>query len=86
MRIVKAKRFVRQHAKLPIKAQKQFANRLKLYLENKDHILLNVHNLKGEYTGLQSFNVTADIRAIIDTSIAGIIILVAIGTHSELYG
>lgn len=86
MRIAKAKQFEKQYKKLPVKIQKHFVIRLKLYLENKNHSLLHVHSLKGEYTGLWSFNVTADIRVIFDDSYEGVLILVAIGSHSELYG
>lgn len=86
MRIAKAKKFEKQYKKLPPKTQKQFTDRLILYLDDKNHPLLNVHSLKGEYTGLWSFNVTADIRVIFDDSIEEVFILVAIGSHSELYG
>lgn len=85
MRITKSKQFEKQYTKLPVKVRDQFANRLKLYLENKDHSLLHVHSLKGKYNGLWSFNVTADIRVIFDDSYEDILILVAIGSHSELY-
>lgn len=85
MRIAKAKQFQKQYKKLPIKIQKQFVTRLKLYLENKNHSLLRVHSLKGTYSGLWSFNVTADIRAVFDDSYEGVLILVAIGSYSELY-
>lgn len=85
MRIAKAKLFEKQYKKLPLKIQQQFATRLSLYLEDKNHSLLHVHSLKGRYTGLWSFNVTADIRVIFDDSYDGVLILVAIGSHSELY-
>ncbi len=86
MRIAKAKRFEKQYKKLPQKTQKKFVTRLKLYLEDKNDPLLNVHRLKGPYTELWSFNVTADIRVVFDTSFDGVLLLVAIGSHSELYG
>jgi len=89
MRIAKAKKFEKQykkHKKLTPKAQKQFVDRLLLFLDDKRHPLLNVHSLKGEYTGLWSFNVTADIRVVFDDSLEEVLILVAIGSHSELYG
>ncbi len=85
MRIAKAKQFEKQYKKLPAKLQKQFADRLVLFLDDKRHPLLNVHSLKGEYTGLWSFNVTADIRVVFDDSHKEVLILVAIGSHSELY-
>ncbi|MEX0931655.1 MAG: type II toxin-antitoxin system YafQ family toxin [Candidatus Paceibacterota bacterium] len=86
MRIAKAKQFRKQYKKLPLKIQKQFASRLILFLKDKNHSLLHVHSLKGAYTGLWSFNVTADIRVIFDDSYEGVLILVAIGSHSEFYG
>jgi len=86
MRIAKAKQFEKQYRKLPVKIQKQFVARLKLYLENKNHSLLHVHSLKGKYLGLWSFNVTADVRVIFDESYEDVLILTAIGSHSELYG
>lgn len=85
MRIAKAKQFEKQYKKLPAKIQRQFANGLVLFLDDKRHPLLNVHSLKGGYTGLWSFNVTADIRVIFDDSHEEVLILVAIGSHSELY-
>lgn len=85
MRIAKGKQFEKQHRKLQPKIQKQFTERLKLYVENKNHPLLHVHSLTGKYEGLSSFNVTADIRVIYDDSYEETLILVYIGSHSELY-
>lgn len=85
MQIAKAKKFERQYKKMPLKIKKQFATRLKLYLTNKHHPLLHVHSLQGEFNGMWSFNVTADIRVIFDQSCEDVLILVAIGSHSELY-
>lgn len=85
MYITKSRQFKKQYKKLSIKLQKQFSDRLKLYLVNRNHILLNVHSLKGKYRGLLSFNVTADIRVIFDDSYEEVLILVAVGSHSELY-
>lgn len=85
MRIAKGKWFEKQYEKLPVRTQKQFIVRLKLFLDNKDHPLLNVHSLTGKYQGLYSFNVNADMRVIYDDSYDDTIILVYIGSHSELY-
>ncbi len=86
MRIAKGKQFEKQYRKLQSRIQKQFAERLKLFLEDKNHPLLHVHSLSGKYKGLFSFNVSADIRVIYDDSYNDMIILVYIGSHSELYG
>ena len=85
MRIVKGKKFEKQYQKLSLKIQKQFAERLRLLIEDKNHPLLHSHSLTGEYEGLNSFNVSADIRAIYDDSYTDAIILMYIGSHSELY-
>ena len=86
MRVARSKQFEEQYKKLTKKVQKQFADRLTLYLENKNNSLLDVHGLKGEFRGLWSFNVSADVRVVVDDAYEGVIILVAIGSHSELYG
>ncbi|MCA9362420.1 type II toxin-antitoxin system mRNA interferase toxin, RelE/StbE family [Candidatus Kaiserbacteria bacterium] len=86
MRIAKSKQFEKQYKKLPAKTKEQFAERLTLFLQDKNHSLLHTHSLKGKYTGLWSFDVTADIRVIFDDSYEGVLILVATGSHSELYG
>lgn len=85
MRIAKSRQFEKQYRKLPSKTRKQFAERLALFVENKQHSLLNVHSLKGSYAGLWSFNVAGDTRVVFDDSYDGVVILVAIGSHSELY-
>lgn len=86
MRIAKGKQFEKQYKKLSPKIQKHFTERLRLFLDNKNHSLLHVHSLAGKYDGLYSFNVTADIRVIYDDSYSNVIILVYTDTHSELYG
>ncbi len=85
MRIAKSSQFTKQYKKLSIKLQKQFSDRLKLYIIDKNHPLLNVHSLKGKHRGLLSFNVTDDIRVIFDVTYEEVLLLVAIGSHSELY-
>jgi len=85
MRIAKGKQFEKQYKKLSPKIQKKFTERLKLFLEDKNHPLLHAHGLAGKYKSLHSFNVSADIRTIFDDSYDDMIILVYIGSHRELY-
>ena len=85
MRITRSKKFVKQYKKLPVKIQQQFSNRLRLYVEDQSNQLLNIHSLHDKNKGLWSFNVSSDTRVIFDTSEESTIILVAIGSHSELY-
>ncbi len=86
MFIARSRLFNKQYRKLPIKIQKQFGERLKLFLENESHPLLHTHTLMGEYKGFQSFNVNADIRAVFIVKDIDTIYFSAIGSHSELYG
>ena len=85
MRIAKGKQFEKQYKKLSPKIQKHFSERLRLFVDNKNHPLLRVHSLVGKYKGLYSFNVTADIRVIYDDAYEDLIILIYIGSHGELY-
>lgn len=86
MQVARSKQFDKQYKKLAAKIQKQFTVRLKLFLEDRDYYLLQVHSLSGKYKGLWSFNVNADVRVVYDDSYEGVLILIAIGTHSQLYG
>lgn len=86
MEVAYSKNFKKYFAKLQKKVQEQFFQRLSLYLENPQHPLLRVHSLGGEYLGYQSFNVTADVRAIFTIRNNGTVLYVdTIGTHSQLY-
>jgi addiction module RelE/StbE family toxin len=86
MFIARSKRFDKQYKKLPRKTREQFAERLKLYLEDQSHPLLHVHSLAGSYRGSQSFNVNADMRAVFKIKDGDTIYFSVIGSHSELYG
>lgn len=77
--------FNKQFKKLNKKIQQEFRNRLDLFILN-DNSKLNLHKLSGGFDGLWSINVSGDVRVIFDRRIEGVILLVAIGTHSELYG
>lgn len=77
--------FKKQYLKMPVKIRKQFGERLKLFLEDKNHPLLHTHQLVGKYKGFQSFNVNADIRAVFQIQDEDTVYLAAIGSHSELY-
>ncbi len=86
MEVAYSKSFKKDFAKMQKKAQEQFFERLSLYLASPQHLLLHVHSLNGAYQGYQSFNVTADIRAIFTFRDNGDVLYVdMIGTHSQLY-
>jgi addiction module RelE/StbE family toxin len=79
-------KFVKQYNKLSHKMQKQFDERLELFIEDPTTYLLNVHSLKGKYAGFWSINISGDLRAIYTYEGDTIIVFMLIGTHSQLYG
>jgi len=79
-------KFKKQYKKLPIKFQKQFNERLQLFLINPISPQLRVHPLRGNYAGYWSMSVNGDIRALYIMQGEVIIIFALIGSHSELYG
>jgi len=79
-------KFKKQYKKLPEKFQRQFDDRLLLFVSDPTTPKLRVHPLKGEYAGYWSMNVNGDIRALYLIQGEEIIIFALIGSHSELYG
>lgn len=85
MRITTTKKFDKQFRKQPQKIQKEFSNRIELFLIDLYNPILNTHKLSGELKDLWSFNVSGDIRVVFDKSFGDVVVLEAIGSHSELY-
>lgn len=86
MQIKFKKKFVKMLEKAPLNVQRNFEEKLKLFTVNPYNIILNNHNLKGQYQGLNSINITGDWRTIFkyeDRLNKAIFYL--IGTHSQLY-
>jgi addiction module RelE/StbE family toxin len=80
------KNFDKNYKKCSVKVQRQFKKRLKLFLENPHHPLLENHVLHGEWQDFRSINVTGDYRALyyyLDDDLAEFFV---IDTHSNLYG
>jgi len=86
MRIVTSKKFDKQFKKQTLRVKKQFRKRIEAFLSDMYDPSLNTHKLSGELQDLWSFNVTGDIRVIFDKSPKDVVLFVAIGSHSELYG
>jgi len=79
-------KFKKQYKKLPQQFQKQFDDRLKLFLVDPTNSMLRVHPLKGSFSGYWSMSVNGDLRALYLKRGEEIVIFALIGTHSELYG
>jgi addiction module RelE/StbE family toxin len=86
MTIQYEKDFKKQLAKLPVKFQDKFFERLRLFVREPNSPQLRNHTLKGNLGGYWSINVTGDIRALYRRDGDHIIIFALIGSHSQLYG
>ncbi len=87
MKIILHKKFEKRFSRLPKKLKLKTKERIILLLEDKSSPLLNLHELKGAYQGFMSINVTGDYRIIFEELEDGsILLLLHIGTHSQLYG
>ena len=89
MQVRFSKRFGKSYEKADLKTRRAFNKRLKLFLQNQLHPLLNNHSLTGKLSGYRSINVTGDWRAIFSITIneegEQIAIFEMLGTHSQLY-
>jgi len=86
MQIETTKKLDKQYKKLPVKIQKVFGVRTGLFITERNNPFLNIHKLSGNFKGLWSFSVTADIRVIFDSSIDNVVLLIATDSPSELCG
>ncbi len=67
-------------------AQKDlFRERVKLFLQDPHHALLNNHSLHGSMQGFRSINVGGDLRAVFRPTPESYIFY-RVGTHHQLYG
>jgi addiction module RelE/StbE family toxin len=85
MQYHKSSRFKRRYKKLPDDLKRKVDERLLLFATVPSHPLLNDHQLSGKYAAYRSINVTGDCRIMYEKIAENLYLLVAIGTHSELY-
>lgn len=86
MQIEYSKTFIKEFKKCPVNIKANFKKRLKIFIDNQYHTILNNHPLIGKLKNYRSINITGDYRAIFEEIDDGrIIYFVAIGTHSQLY-
>ncbi|MBP6858925.1 MAG: type II toxin-antitoxin system mRNA interferase toxin, RelE/StbE family [Candidatus Pacebacteria bacterium] len=76
--------FKKSFSKLHKSIRDAFEERISIFALQPFHILLNNHQLEGDWKGHWSINITGDIRAIyrLEGTIA---LFVDIGTHAHLY-
>ena len=90
MKISYGKKFSKQHEKTPVQIRNVFNQKIRLFIENPIHPLLNNHTLTGKLLGYRSINITGDWRAVYKELKSedgeNKIIFELLGTHSQLYG
>ncbi len=85
MRVSYHKNFSKNYKKLPPKIREQFKKRLKLFLENPFHPILNNHMLHGEWRSFRSISISGNFRAIYKQLDDYVFEFVIIDTHGNLY-
>jgi addiction module RelE/StbE family toxin len=78
------KNFKKAIQKQPSKIQTKFFQKMDVFVEDQFHYSLNNHALIGKFKGWRSINITGDVRVHYE-EYGSIIILMNIGSHSELY-
>lgn len=73
-------------AKLPPKILESLRERLELFKVDPFAEILNNHKLHGSLRHFRSINITGDYRLFYEEFDNGIVRLLRVGTHSELYG
>lgn len=79
------KSFEKSYQKLTLKQQEKIDDALISYLETPDLVRLRVHRLKGRYLGQISISAGGDLRIHLKEEGDTIIVVVTVGTHSQLY-
>lgn len=77
--------FKKSYEKLSRKNQVKVRERITLFMQDVKHPRLRNHKLQGEYQGYWSFNVSGDIRVIYEFLDKKTVLLLKVGTHSQLY-
>ncbi len=85
MKIVTTRKFDKKIKKQSKKIQSEFKKRIRLFILDINNPILKTHKLSGKLKDLWRFNISGDIRVVFDKSKRDVIILVDIGSHSELY-
>jgi len=77
-------KFKKAFKKQSPKIQKNFFEKMEVFIEDQFHYSLNNHALSGKFIGWRSFDVTGDIRVHYEEC-GQTILLMNIGSHSTLY-
>lgn len=77
--------FKKKTDKLPKKIRRALAERLRLFVQEPFHPLLDNHKLAGDRKHQRSINITGDWRLIFEHYDEDTVRLIDIDTHSNLY-
>jgi mRNA-degrading endonuclease YafQ of YafQ-DinJ toxin-antitoxin module len=86
MTVKRTKHFEKQYKKQSEKIRLQFAARLSIFLANPRDERLRLHELRAQYSGYWSIDVTGDVRTLFRWDGEEVVIFAFIGTHSQLCG
>lgn len=78
--------FKKSFRKRPKRLRELVKERVRLFVQDPRHPLLDDHPLGGQLSGLRRFSVTCDVRIQYEPFLDGSARLLDLGTHSELYG
>ena len=85
MRLSFTKEFEKQFKYLNSKQQTKVENALRTFLADKNTASLRLHELKGEWAGHYSISAGGDLRIHLKHIEATGVLVVTLGTHSQLY-
>ncbi|HMS31866.1 MAG TPA: type II toxin-antitoxin system mRNA interferase toxin, RelE/StbE family [Candidatus Saccharibacteria bacterium] len=81
----KPKSFLKDVAKLSQNQKLKLKARLKLFISEPHHPILRNHALEGKYKNYRSINIGGDLRLIYKKLSEDEILIITVGTHSQLY-
>jgi addiction module RelE/StbE family toxin len=85
MKVIYQKSFTEQFAKLS-KAQKRLAKEtIELFIENQTHESLRNHPLRGKWSQYRSITAEDDLRLHYRVVNEDTVLIVAVGSHGQLY-
>jgi len=87
MRIVPGKQYIKSYKKLSKKSREAVDKALRVFIADPFSPSLRNHSLKGEWAGVRSIDAGFDMRILFtEQDDYTLVLLVDVGTHSQLYG
>lgn len=77
--------FDKQYKKLRKNEKERVKKAVALFLESPSHPLLHNHELKGKQKAIHSINAGGDLRILFHKKGNEYVILITVGSHSQLY-